>query len=62
MGRENIEERQQEQQRESENLDLTAGNECEEVQTTVEDLHMECTQSKELLESIIIVVIIIIIF
>ena len=46
VGRENIEERQQEQQRESKNLDLTAGNECEEIQTTVEDLHMECAHSK----------------
>ena len=41
------EERQQEQQTESENSDLTVGNECEELPTTVADLHMEYTPSKE---------------
>jgi len=40
----NTEGQQQEQQMESENLDLTAGNECEELPTTVKDLLMECTQ------------------
>ena len=37
---------------ELENLDLTAGNECEESPTTVEDLHMECALSKDLIESV----------
>ena len=47
----NIEGRQQEQEMESENLDLMAGNECKELPTTVKGLHMECTQSKDLIES-----------
>ena len=30
---------------------ITAGNDWKELPTTVEDLHMECTQSKDLIES-----------